>query len=175
MSIRENRLYDFASALKICYFGAKYRNKLCQFKHFENSKNDSIDELTKQFEKLTEMEKRESKEVLCESYCKYAYDYHRCSDEMYEMYIGCDVLNITDDFENDDEEANMLTYLPCEKCDERYDNIEKLKEHILGNHALDKNINIKCCLNECSFSSDTVNVLIKHIGVHHFDVVKKRL
>ena len=94
---------------------------------------------------------------------------------MYDIYIGCDVLNITDDFENDDEEANMLTYFPCEKCNERFDNHDKLKEHILRNHSNDKIINIKCCLNECSFTSNTVNVLIQHIGVHHFDVIKKRL
>ena len=42
---------------KICYFRAKCRNKLCQFKHFENGKNDSIDEFTKQFEKLTRKER----------------------------------------------------------------------------------------------------------------------
>ena len=101
---------------EMCYFRKKCRNNLCQFKHVDNGVEEiNQNELANKFNKLTDIEQSESKEVLCDFYCRASYDYHRCSDERREGFIGCDVLNITDDFENDDEEGDIVTYFPCEK------------------------------------------------------------
>ena len=162
---------------KICSFGGRCRNKLCQFKHPQYHSDDNRDttktDLADKFNQLTEEEKYESREVLCDLYCKADMDSHRCSDDSFEALNGCDVLNITEGFENDDEDADVVTYFPCSKCDERYDSYQKLNTHFSSNHTPDKAI--QCCLNGCNFSSTTINLLIMHIGVNHLDVVRKKL
>ena len=162
---------------KTCFFGVRCTNKLCQYKHPNNHGYDvrekTIDELADKFNKLTEEEKMSSKDVLCDLYCKPDLDSHRCCDGGFEAFLGCDVLNITEDFENDDEDADVVIYYPCSQCDERYDSYEKLNTHFSVNHTPDKAI--KCCVNECNFSSKTVNELIMHIGVNHLDLVRRNL
>ena len=67
----------------------------------------------------------------------------------------------------------MVTYFPCDKCDERFDDQEKIKSHFTNTHIPDKVV--ECSLDECEFSSKTINVLIMHIGVHHLDIVKDKV
>ena len=100
-------------------------------------------------------------------------DIYRCSDDSFEALNGCDVLNITEGFENDDEDADVVTYFPCSKCDERYDSYQKLNTHFSSNHTPDKAI--KCCLNGCIFSSKTINLILIHINVNHLDVVRRKM
>jgi hypothetical protein len=54
--------------LAICYFSEKCRNKLCQFKQIEQKDSEEIskDDLSKKFNRLTDMEKDKSKEVFCD-------------------------------------------------------------------------------------------------------------
>ena len=65
-----------------CYFGEKCKNKLCQFKHTDQ-KDMLKDELTNKFNKLTDMEKDEAKEVFCDIYCNRGYDSHRCPESCF--------------------------------------------------------------------------------------------
>ena len=128
------------------------------------------DDLRDKFEKLSEMEKDESKEVFCDIYCNRGYDSHRCSEETNELFIGCDMKNITDVFENEDDlEEEPVTYFPCKVCDNMFDAHEKLNTHFKESHTPDKSV--KCSLNQCEFASKKINVLIKHIGVNHLDIV----
>ena len=84
---------------EVCYFGRKCRNKLCQYKHIHNDTEEVIEGyLVEMYNNLKTIEKKAAREVLCDFYCKRAYDYHRCSEETYQEFIGCDVFNITDDF-----------------------------------------------------------------------------
>ena len=120
------------------------------------------------------MEKDETKEVFCDIYCNHGYDSHRCSEEDNKAFIGCDMKNIVDVFENDDNlEEEPVTYFPCEKCDERFDTCDKLKTHFLKSHTPDEFV--KCRLKECKFSTKKIDVLIMHIGVDHLDVVQRKL
>ena len=146
-----------------CYFGVDCRNKLCQFKHIEQI-NDDYDGLDEKFNELTESERAETKEVFCDLYCNRDYDCHRCTEDGFESYIGCDVLNIT----NDNEEEVSF---PCNKCDDRFDTNEKLKAHFSRNHTPDKFL--KCSLDECNFSTMTINMMVMHIGVNHIDCVRR--
>ena len=157
-----------------CYFGKKCLNKLCQFRHSDLSYITEDDDLKDKFEKLSEMEKDESKEVFCDIYCNRGYDCHRCSEETNELFFGCDMKKINDVFENDDDlEEEPVTYFPCKVCDKTFDAHEKLKTHFVESHKPD-NI-VKCSLNQCEFSSKKINVLIMHIGVNHLDVVRRKL
>ena len=158
----------------ICYFGKRCANNLCQFRHSEQSYNADDDDLRDKFEKLSEMEKDESKEVFCDIYCNRGYDSHRCSEETNELFIGCDMKNITDVFENEDDlEEEPVTYFPCKVCDNMFDAHEKLNTHFKESHTPDKSV--KCSLNQCEFASKKINVLIMHIGVNHLDIVKRKL
>ena len=120
------------------------------------------------------MEIDETKEVFCDIYCNRGYDSHRCSEEMNEAFIGCDMKKIMDVFENDDDlEAEPVTYFPCKKCEKSFDTHEKLNAHFKKNHTPDKVV--KCSLNQCEFSSETINMMIMHIGVNHIDIVRRKL
>ena len=52
---------------EICYFGVRCMNKLCQFKHTENVKDDTedaqFDDLNQKYNELTETDKIETQEV----------------------------------------------------------------------------------------------------------------
>ena len=162
-----------------CYFGDRCKNKLCQFKHREiienendrDNEEESVNELANKFEKLSDEEKYESKDLLCTLYCK-SYEYHRCSQEHYDILKGCDVMNITEDFVDDTEE-DVAVFYPCDKCDARFDDHTNLKTHFETNHTHDKSI--KCCVSECDFQAQLIDVLTMHIGVDHLELVRSRL
>ena len=87
------------------------------------------DDLNGNFDKLTDLEHSESKELFCDQFCNRGYDCHRCSEESNEESIGCDIRNVTDVFDTDDEEADPITYYPCAKCDKMFDSYEKVITH----------------------------------------------
>ena len=89
---------------------------------------------------LADMEKQESKEVFCDLYCNRGYDCHRCSQETNEEFIGCDIRNVTDVFETDDEEVDPVTYYPCKDCDESFDDNGKLRKHFSRTHKPEENV-----------------------------------
>ena len=68
---------------EVCYFRVKCRNKLCQFKHIKGKELEEKpkDDLNGNFDKLTDMEQSESKEVFCDRFCNRGYDCHRYSEE----------------------------------------------------------------------------------------------
>ena len=177
-----------------CRFNENCNFKLCQFKHEENQtsenlevinkdvdkevvENENVDDkvryLSQEFEKLSEMEKFEAKELLCDVYCKASYGYHRCSDINDEGFVGCDVMNITDDYENEDENGEgVVRYFPCEQCEEKFEDFDKFNEHFDSLHTPEV---VKCMFSECQFAAKTVNLLTMHIGVNHNDLIQKRL
>ena len=94
------------SLSEMCVFGKQCLNKLCPFQHDqENLETEvvevTVEELKVKFDKLTEDEQYESKMVLCDKLCKASHGYHRCNDEDYEGYVGCDTFNITDEFDDE--------------------------------------------------------------------------
>ena len=127
-----------------CKFGRTCKNMLCQFKHIGDSDNaveeEIKDDLLDKFNNLTDMEKQESKEVFCDLYCNRGYDCHRCSQETNEEFIGCDIRNVTDVFETDDEEVDPVTYYPCKDCDESFDDNGKLRKHFSRTHKPEENV-----------------------------------
>ena len=161
-------------------FWGKCRSKLCQFKHKEvnndNTENEerTVNDIYDIFIKLSEIEQRETKDIFCDLYCNPGMDCHICSDETFEAFIGCDVLNVTEDFENyDDEESDIIPYYPCDKCEKRFKNLAELQTHFTSNHTADKVL--KCKLNDCKFVANETNMLTMHIGVHHLDFVRRKL
>ena len=84
----------------------------------------------------------ETKDVFCDIYCNRWYDTHMCSEEGFKALIGCDIKNIIDEFDDDDEEADPVTKFPCDKCDERFDNIENLNIHFTKITLLTKQLNV---------------------------------
>ena len=70
-----------------------------------------------------------------------------CSEEGFKTLIGCDIKNIIDEFDDDDEEADSVTKFPSNKCVEKFDNIDKLNIHFKKNNTSDKTV--ICCFNEC--------------------------
>ena len=156
-----------------CKYGDNCQNGLCQFKHGKETTDDAINinDLKENFDKLSEEEKLESTDFLCSIYCK-SYEYHRCTQEHFELFMGCDVMNITEDFVDDDEE-DIATFYPCDKCEQKFVDHDKLRVHFSENHIQEEYI--KCSVNECSFQAQTINVLTMHIGVDHFELVKGRL
>ena len=169
---------------EICRYGARCQNDLCQFKHIEKINiamqsdkaeevidKDDVTELREKFDKLSYEEKYESKDLLCTLYCK-SYEYHRCSQEHFDIFKGCDVMNITEDFVDDNEEDVAIFY-PCDKCGERFDEHENLKLHFSANHVHDKSIH--CCVSECEFLAQSIEVITMHIGVDHSELIQSRL
>ena len=50
---------------------------------------------------------------MCDFICRAPHGYHRCfTDEDFEGFVGCDVPNITDDY--DHESKKVITSVPCE-------------------------------------------------------------
>jgi hypothetical protein len=48
-------------------------------------------------------------------YLYYGYDCHRCSEEEDDAFVGCDMKNIRDVFENDEDLDEIpVTYFPCD-------------------------------------------------------------
>ena len=98
-----------------------------------------------------------------------SHDYHRCDNKVYEEYVGCDVFNITYEFDDD---ANKNELFLCEKCDEVFIEYESVREHFLKEH---NRYDMIGCIENCKYTVKSVDMLIKHIGVEHFDIVKQRL
>ena len=163
---------------KSCVFGQKCKNTLCQFKHTEAVENENVDHnaiiLTNNFENLPVMEQCESKEILCDLYCKASYGYHVCSNDEFAEFVGCDVININDEYINDEDgDEIMVTKFPCGKCEERFNEVEILMEHFSKQHTVDKSI--KCRVNKCKFSAGKIDLIKMHIGIDHSEEVKKRM
>ena len=106
--------------------------------------------------------------ILCDKLCKPSHGYHRCDNDKYEEFVGCDVFNITYEFEDD---SNSDELFPCEECDKVYEEYEKVREHFLSEHTRYEMIG---CIENCDITVKSVDLLIKHIGTEHYDVVKQR-
>ena len=96
----------------MCIFGKSCSNKLCSFQH--DRKTDEVEpnkvekELKEKLDKLSDQYK--SKMILC--------GYHRCNDEEYGEYVGSDIFNITDEFDDKDGKPELF---PCEECDDTFE------------------------------------------------------
>ena len=105
-----------------CFFGIRCKNKLCPYKHTKENNTDTEDadivDLKDKFTKLTDEEREETKDVFCDIYCNRGYDCHTCTEDDNLYNIGCDIRNIEDEFEDENDEL-PVTYYPCNKCDER--------------------------------------------------------
>ena len=131
------------------------------------------DDLNEKFDKLTDTKQSESKDMFCDRFCNRGYDCHRCTEESNKESIGCDIRNVTDVFDTDDEEADPMTYNPCAKYDKTFDSYNKVRNHFSSNHTPDKDL--KCSLFECEFSTKNIDVMIMHIGVNHLEFVWRKL
>ena len=129
------------------------------------------DWITEQFEELSYKEQNEAKMIVCDQLCNGEHGYHRCNDEDYEGYKGCDVFNITDEF---DEDLKKTEYFPCEKCELMYEDYATVREHYLKDHEQESTDGIMEC-SECDFAVKSVEGLIMHIGTKHNEIVKMRL
>ena len=158
--------------LKCVIFGNKCSNTLCPYQH-EHEVIEPVDTLEKdlieKFDNLKYDEQCESRKILCDKLCKPSHDYHRCNKKEYEEYVGCDVFNITYEFDDD---CNKDELFPCEECDEVFTEYELVREHFLKEH---KRYDMIGCIVNCTYTFKCVDMLVKHIGVEHFNIVKQRL
>ena len=107
---------------------------------------------------------------MCDLICRAPHGYHRCfTDEDFEGFVGCDVPNITDDY--DYESKQLTTYFPCENCDLRFEEYDELAKHFKDNHKRSKLI--KCAIAHYDFAAKSVDTLKMYIGVNHFELVKR--
>ena len=148
----------------MCKYGKSCRKKLCSFRH-DLAQKDYEDELKEAFEKLSDEEQYESKEVLCDDICAAPDGYHKCWPEGFERFAGCELTNYTVDY--DETEMKVVKSFPCEKCNEKFQQWENLKEQFTRTHG--KKEMICCPVKECEFETKLVNNLIMHIGVYHKD------
>ena len=145
-------------------FGKKCLHQLCQCKHTESldheneNREDMILELRRNFVNLSEVEQNESKELFCDLYCKASYGYHVCQNDDFNGLNRCDVQNIKDVY-------IMGTEFPCEKCDERFHDLDRLMKHFEIKHTTERLIT--CKLNNCNFSGESIEMVRMHIGVNH--------
>ena len=75
--------------------------------------------------------------------------------------------SVTNDY--DYESKQPTTYFPCENCDLRFEISKTFKD----NHKRSKLI--KCAIAHCDFAAKSVDTLKMHIGVNHFELVKRKL
>ena len=164
---------------EMCIFGKNCQNKLCSNQHeLENPEiqkvKDPVDKneksLKDKFEKLSVDDQYESKMIICDKLCKASYGYHRCTNEDYDDYVGCDTFNITEDFDDD---CNKTEYFPCEECDKYFEEYAKVREHFLTEHKPYEMIG--CIDKECKLTVKSIDMLVMHIGVDHNDLLKQRL
>ena len=90
-------------------------------------------ELREKFDKLSYEEKYESKDLLCTLYCK-SYEYHRCSQEHFDIFKGCDVMNITEDFSANHVHDKSI-HCCVSKCEFLAQSIEVITMHIGVDHS----------------------------------------
>ena len=130
-----------------CKYGSKCKVALCAFKH-EPSENDtegelietlvesveseSDEELIEKFEQYDGMEKFEANKVICDFFCNDKFGYHRCGEEDFKNFLGLDALNINVEV---DPEGKSKIYLPCEKCDDEFEEYTQLRKHFLKKHT----------------------------------------
>ena len=107
--------------------------------------------------------------------CRYgtaaANGYHKRWDEGFGGFGGCDLLKYTDEY--DVIEKKVMRSFPCEKCEEKFQEWEQLKEHFIKTYG--KKEMICCPVKECDFKTKSVNDFITHIGLRPKEIVKKRL
>ena len=118
---------------------------------------------------MTNEKQYKSRMILCDKLCKPTHDYHRCNNQSYEGYVGCDVWNITYEIEDD---CNSNELFPCEECDKVFEEYENVRQHFLNEHERYEMVG---CIENCNFTVKSVDMLIKHIGVEHYNIVKQRL
>ena len=94
--------------------------------------------------------------VICDQLCKASHGYHRCNDDDYEGYVGCDAFNITDEFDENDD-YKKTEYFPCEECDESFKEYSKVREHFLAKHKRYEMIG--CIERKCDFTVKTIDML----------------
>ena len=156
---------------EICKFRKTCKNKLCSFKH-ELVDGNNLDQLEKDFKKLSSNEQFDSKEVLCDYICAAPYGYHKClSEEDFERFAGCDLTKFSDSY--DEVKDQVTEHFPCKNCGKNFKEDEHLQEHFEKSH--EKDDAIECPVKNCEFKSKSVSSLIMHIGVHHYDLVSKKL
>ena len=162
----------------MCKYNKACRKKLCSFRpdlvQKDNESTEIIcdeDTLKEAFENLNDDEQYESKEVLCDAICTAPNGYHKCWTEGQDRFGGCDLTKYKEDF--DKIKNKLVKSFPCEKCDDKYEQWENLRQHFIRTHG--KNVVICCPVKDCEFESKSVDILIMHIGVHHKDLVRKRI
>ena len=160
-----------------CIFGNNCNNRMCSYQHEisnseESELNDELNEkkLKDKFEHLTNEEKLESRRIICEKLCKSSLGYHRCSNLKYDEFIGCDAFNILEEI---DDIGNKTVYFPCEECNEDFEEYGTVKEHFLKEHKPYERIG--CFDRKCKNTFRTIDVLVMHIGVDHFEFAKPRV
>ena len=160
----------FAHVLsEFCFFDKKCKNELCSFQHEYLYKEREI-EYRQRFDKLKPAEQNEAKMVLCDKLCNPSLGYHMCTPKDYEKYVGCDVFNIAEEVDNNGEKTE---WFPCDMCDKEFQSYEELNTHFKSLH---KPFDIMgCSESECKETFKSVDVLVKHIGVSHIDIVRQRL
>ena len=164
-----------------CKYDKDCNRKLCSFQHktitaINNEEpkefhNKTENYLKEAFEKLEEEEKDESTMILCDNYCKASYGYHLCRDD-FDNLVGCDLLNITNEYDSD-EDYKATEYFPCEQCNNKFDEYDKLKKHFDKSHKIKQFM--ECRINQCEYEAKSVDMLMMHIGVNHNELVKQRL
>ena len=155
----------------------KYRIKLCQFKHkeetngekenlTENIAND-IDKITdiedevskkEKFENMNEYNQFEVYQEICLNIC-WAGD-HKCMDHIEDnALLGVNVDKIRDDYNNRREE---IFY--CERCDCKSKGMENVRKHFLAKHK-DNNW-LKCWV--CDKEMENISAYKKHYATNHY-------
>ena len=105
----------------------------------------------------------------CDIYCNRSFDCHRCTNDSIKKYIGCDVKNIDEYFDN--KNYKEVTYYPCDSCEEQFYCMEEVKKHFEKHHTVDHLL--KCSLQECDFATKDENFMIMHIRVTHEDRIRR--
>ena len=168
-----------------CKYGTKCKIALCAFKH-ESSDNfteeesretleevvesESDKELLDKFEEYDGMEKFEAGKVICDFFCNNKFGFHRYCEEDFETFAGLDALNIHDEVDTD---GKNKKYLPCEKCDDEFEEYKNLRKHFLTKHTKDKFV--ECIVENCEFEAKNIDQLTMHICVDHYFLVREKI
>lgn len=164
----------------ICRFGESCLNKLCPYEHGEHVENENMieanegyadDTLKEEFEKLTYKKQDNSKFALCDIICAAPDGHHKCFEEGYARFAGCDLTKYS--VEYDDLEERVVKSFPCEKCNGRFEEEIDLRQHLEKSHV--KTEMIICPVANCEYETKSVDVLIMHFGIYHKDLVDQQL
>ena len=150
----------------ICMYKDKCDKIMCSFQH-KSKELFKCEECEFVVNTETELgkhidEKHEGWRVtqsFCDYFCRVEHDIHICwSSEDFQDYLGFDIWKTCTTMESD-------TVVKCLRCDKTDEDIEKMREHIEENHALDKAS--KC--NFCEFEDKTWLGLKKHYKLNHLN------